>query len=68
MILGNDPGDINTPEEIAAIRTAQQQQAAITQAADTSQGFAKAGQTLANTPVGGGVSALQAIMSGGGPS
>lgn len=67
MILGNDPSDINTPEEIAAIRTAQQKQAAVQQAADTSQGFAKAGKTLSETPVGAGQSALQ-VMFGGAPS
>ena len=68
MILGNDPGDINTPEEIAAIRTKQQQAAQVQQAADTSQGFAKAGKTLSETNVGGGVNALQAMAFGGAPS
>lgn len=63
-ILGNDPTDINTPEEIAQIRTAKQQAARQQQLADTSQGFAKAGKTLSETNVGGGVNALQAMIGG----
>lgn len=67
MVLGNDPNDINTADELNAIRTKQQQAQQAQQLADTSQGFAKAGKTLSETNVGGGVNALQAIAFGGAP-
>jgi hypothetical protein len=68
MVLGNDPTDINTEDEIAAIRQAKlkaQQAAQMNQVADTSKGFADAAKNLSATDVGGGVNALQAMLGGG---
>ena len=70
LVLGNEPSDINTAEEIAAIRAAKakaQQAAQANQAADTTQGFASAAKNLSETDVGGGTNALQAMLGGGQP-
>lgn len=68
MVLGNEPSDINTPDEIAAIRQAKakaQQAEQMNQVSDTSKGFADAAKNLSATDVGGGTNALQAILGGG---
>jgi len=68
MVLGNDPSDINTDEEIAQIRAAKakaQQAAQMNQVSDTSKGFADAAKNLSQTDVGGGANALQAMLAGG---
>src|SRR6266576_682427 len=68
MVLGNDPTDINTEDEIAQIRAEKaklQQQAQMNQVADTSKGFADAAKNLSQTDVGGGTNALQAMFQGG---
>ncbi len=67
MVLGNEPSDINTPDEIAAIRQAKakaQQAEQMNQVSDTSKGFADAAKNLSATDVGGGTNALQAILGG----
>ncbi len=68
MVLGNDPSDINTEDEITAIRQAKakaQQAAQMNQVSDTSKGFADAAKNLSQTDVGGGTNALQAMLGGG---
>src|SRR6266576_427752 len=68
MVLGNDPTDINTEDEIAQIRAEKakaQQAAQMNQVADTSKGFADAAKNLSQTDVGGGTNALQAMFQGG---
>lgn len=66
MVLGNDPNDINTVDELAAIRQIrakqQQQQEALTAAPIA----ADAAKNLSETDVGGGQNALQAMLYGGG--
>jgi len=68
LVLGNDPLDINTEDEIGQIRAAKakaQQAAQMNQVSDTSKGFADAAKNLSATDVGGGTNALQAILGGG---
>ena len=68
MVLGNDPSDINTEDEIKAIRDAKakaQQAAQMNQVSDTSKGFADAAKNLSQTNVGGGTNALQAMLGEG---
>ncbi len=68
MVLGNDPLDINTEDEIQQIRVAKvkaQQAAQMNQVSDTSKGFADAAKNLSATDVGGGTNALQAMLQGG---
>lgn len=68
MVLGNDPSDINTADEIAQIRVAKakaQQATQMNQVSDTSKGFADAAKNLSQTDVGGGTNALQAMLGGG---
>ena len=65
-MLGVSPKLLNDPAKVAAIRQqkaqAQQQQAAMQQ----SMALAQGAQTMSNTPVGGGMNALQAVLQGGG--
>jgi hypothetical protein len=68
LVLGNDPLDINTEDEIGQIRAAKakaQQAAQMNQVSDTSKGFADAAKNLSATDVGGGTNALQAMLGGG---
>jgi hypothetical protein len=60
FLLNNDPKLIRSPDQLAAIREdrAKQQQAA--QQAQMAEQMAKAGKTLSETDVGGGINALQA--------
>lgn len=60
-LLNNDPKMIRSPEALAAIRQARQQQAAAQQRAEQADLMAKAGKTLSETQVGGGINALQAM-------
>lgn len=69
MVLGNDPADINTADEIAQIRAAKakaQQAANMNQVSDTSKGFADAAKNLSQTDVGGGKNALSQLLYGAG--
>lgn len=63
-LLGNDPDLVNQPEVIQQLREAKAKQQQLAYMADVGQGAAKAGKTLADTPVGGGQSALTAMMGG----
>jgi hypothetical protein len=66
-LLHNDPKLIRSPDALAQIRQQkqkQQQQAEIAQQADTAQKLGAGAKTLSETDVGGGQSALQAMMGG----
>jgi len=64
-LMHNDPRLIRTPDQVAKIRTQraqQQQQAQVAQQADTAQKLAAGAQTLSQTQLGGGQSALDSMM------
>lgn len=64
-LIGNDPRLIRAPQAVQAIRgarQAQQQQAAIGDQADAAQKLAAGAQTLSQTQLGGGQSALDAML------
>jgi hypothetical protein len=63
-LLNNDPRLMRTDEAAEAIRQQQQKAAADAQAADNAQKLAQAGQTMSETDVGGGKSALQQMGIG----
>jgi hypothetical protein len=66
-LLNNDPRLLRSEEAVAQIRAqrAQQaQQAQVAQQADTAQKLAAGAQTASQIPVGGGKSALQAMLGG----
>lgn len=60
-LLNNDPKMIRSPEQLAQIRQMRQQQAEAQQRAEQADLMAKAGKTLSETQVGGGINALQAM-------
>jgi hypothetical protein len=66
LALGNDPRNIKTPDELAALRQARAQQQAQAQALEAVPVAADAAKNLSETDVGGGQSALQAMLYGGG--
>jgi hypothetical protein len=66
-LLHNDPKLIRSPAMLAQMRKQKQdqmQQAQLAAHADTAQKLAQGAQTLSQTDVGGGQSALQAMMGG----
>jgi len=67
MVLGNDPSDINSTDELLAIRQARQKQQQQQQLLEATPGVAQAAKNLSETNVGGGQSALQAMLYGGAP-
>lgn len=66
MVLGNDPSDIKSAEELTALRTAKYKQQQQEQMANMSLAAAKGAKTLSETDVGGGANALQTILQGSG--
>ena len=64
MVLGNDPSDINSADELAVIRQMREQQQAQQQALQAAPIAADAAKNLSETDVGGGQSALQAMLYG----
>lgn len=65
MVLGNDPSDLCTEEEIAAIRAERAKQQQQQQAMEQSMAAVQGAKTLSETDVGGGTNALSAILNGG---
>lgn len=59
FLLNNDPRLIRSPEQLKAIRADRQKQEQAAQQAQQADLLAKAGKTLSETQVGGGVNALQ---------
>jgi hypothetical protein len=66
LALGNDPRNINSPDELAAIRQARAKQQQAAQAMEAAPVAADAAKNLSETDVGGGQSALQAMLYGPG--
>jgi hypothetical protein len=64
MVLGNDPADINSTDELAALRAAKAKQQGAQNALASLPPAADAAKTLSETDVGGGQSALQQILGG----
>jgi hypothetical protein len=71
-LLGNPQKVLRGPEQVAQMRQvqaqaaqAQQRMALISQAAEAAGKAAPAGQVLANTEIGGGQSAMGALLGGG---
>lgn len=60
-LLNNDPKMIRSPDQLAQIRQMRQAQAQAQQRAEQADLMAKAGKTLSETQVGGGINALQAM-------
>lgn len=66
LVLGNDPADINTKEELEAIRKAKANQAKAAQALEAGPAIVEGAKTLSETDVGGGQSALNMMLFGPG--
>lgn len=65
-LLGNDPRLLNDSKTYADMNKAQAQQQQQQYMVDMGQGAAKAGKTLSETEVGGGATAMEAILGTGG--
>lgn len=65
MVLGNDPSDMKTTEELAALRAARAKAQNDAQQAELSMAAVQGAKTLSETNVGGGTNALQAMLNGG---
>jgi len=66
MVLGNDPSDLKSEQELGEFRAAQQKQKAQQNTLNAIPPAADAAKVLSETQVGGGQSALQQILYGGG--
>lgn len=66
-LLGNDPRLINDDATIKQLRDAKRQQQQMQFMTELGQGAAKAGKTLADTPVGGGASTALDALTGANP-
>lgn len=64
MVLGNDPSDIKTADELTALRAARAQQQAAQQSAEMGMAAVQGAKTLSETDVGGGQNALARILYG----
>jgi len=65
-LMNNDPRMIRAPQELQQIRQQRQQQQQQAQQAEMAEKMAAGAKTLSETPVGGGQSALQRMIGGGG--
>jgi ribosomal protein L9 len=62
FLMNNDPRIMRDPQAVAALRQQRQQQQAAAQQAEAAPKLAKAGLDASQIPVGGGLSAFDAMM------
>jgi hypothetical protein len=68
LVLGNEPSDLKTADELAQLRAAKARAAQQQSMVEAAPALAQAGKNLSETNVGGGQNALQQIMFGPGGS
>lgn len=64
LVLGNDPSDLKTPEELAVVRKQRAEQQARAEALETGTAAVQGAKVMSETNVGGGQNALEMMMGG----